>query len=946
MTFLEKLTDTIYSRYGGDISDICFVLPNRRAGLYLKKYLAQKIKKAIWAPAIFSIEDFVCNITGLQKADQTELLFDFYNIYTSLEGDKAQSFEDFMNWAQILISDYNDSDINLTDTVELFQYLNEAKAISKWNLEITPLTKHESDYLRFYNSLSKYYTSLTKHLLERNIAYQGLIYKIAAQQIDEYVKKTEYGKIIFAGFNALTASEEKIIKSLIQSEKAEIYWDADSYYVDNKLQEAGLFIRKYRDQWNLKEFNWIDECFANGEKNITITGVPLHIGQAELEGQLLSQMDDGMANSENTALVLADESLLIPVLYAIPGNVKDINITMGYPLKDSPVHSLFTNLFTLHENSKKYSSANTIRFYQKDIVNLFNHPYFRLVCSIGANAKQTYEFAESLKKNRIFHKQEDIADQLKNSFASTFFNNVNDDPLLLLDMFTSLIGHVRDTLIANKRTDKKNSDLDLEYLFNYAVIITKIRNLLNEYNFIKDIKTLRKIFTGLVEKSTIPFYGEPLKGLQIMGMLETRSLDFENIILLSANENILPAGKFQSTFVPHDIRKEMGLDTYKQKESIFAYHFYRLLQRAKNIHIIYNTQTNDFGSGEKSRFLTQIIKELPVYNSNIKIEEKLLVNETSLSRLDEPIIVQKSPDIIDDLIKIAETGISPSAMNTYISCSFKFYLQYIEKIEEFEEAAETIDAATLGSTVHYVLQELYREFMSKVVYAADIMNMKAKVESLTEEGFLKNYPQGDVKTGKNLLIAKVAIKFIQNFLTQEAKYLDEMKLSNKFLTILNLEERCESLIEIRLQDGTVIPVKIKGFIDRVDKVDDTLRIIDYKTGFIKNDELKVGTWEELISEPNLAKSLQLLTYAFLYKDKYPLAKINTGIITFRSMSRGFLPVSFPEASDNTIDKKATGKVEEALITLTTEIFNKDIPFVQTDDLKICRNCAFVDICNR
>jgi len=946
MTFLEKLTDTIYARYGEDISKICFVLPNRRAGLYLKKYLALKIKKAIWAPSIFSIEDFVCHITGLQKADPTELLFDFYNIYVSFEGEKAQSFEEFMNWAQILISDYNDADMNLADTVALFQYLNEAKAISKWNLEITPLTKHESDYLRFYNSLSKYYTRLTTHLLAKNIAYQGLIYKKAAENIDEYVKKNEYSNIIFAGFNALTASEEKIIKTLSLSAKAEIFWDADNYYVNNRNQEAGTFIRKFKDDWGLKDFNWIDDSFATDEKNITITGVPLHIGQAELAGQLLSEMTEELANSENTALVLADESLLIPMLYAIPENVKDINITMGYPLKDSPVHSLFSNVFTLHENSKKYSSANTIRFYQKDIVNLFNHPYFRLISSNSKDTFQTSKFLDSLKTNRIFQKQEEIINELKDTFAASFFNNVNDNPLLLLEMFVLLIGHVRDTLIANKKYDQKNSDIDIEYLFHYAVIITKIRNLLNEYHFIKDIKTLRKIFTGLVETSTIPFYGEPLKGLQIMGMLETRSLDFENIILLSVNENILPAGKFQSTFVPHDIRKEMGLDTYKQKESIFAYHFYRLLQRAKNVQIIYNTQTNDFGSGEKSRFLTQIIKELPVYNSKIKIEEKLLINENSLSGLDEPIIISKSEEIIDELKMLAEKGISPSAMNTYISCSLRFYFQYVEKIEEIEETAETIDAATLGSTVHYVLQELYKEYVAKVVNAEDIRKMPALVEKLTEEGFIKNYPQGDIKTGKNLLIAKVAIKFIQNFLQQEAKFLEDMKQSNKYLSIVGLEERCETNIHIKTNTGEAIPIKVKGFIDRVDLVDGALRIIDYKTGLINKNELKFDSWEELISEPKLAKSLQLLTYAYLYNKKHNSENVSTGIITFRNMSKGFLSVSCPESTDSIIYKQKLEKIEEALISLISEIFNNKIPFAQTDDLAICRNCPFAGVCNR
>ncbi|MFA5780947.1 MAG: hypothetical protein WC868_01610, partial [Bacteroidales bacterium] len=620
MTFLKKLTDHVIDKHGDNINNLCFVLPNRRAGLYLKKYLAQKINKVIWAPSVFSIEDFVSNITGITIADQTTLLFEFYSVYKEMEGTNAQPFDEFMTWGQVLLNDYNDADLNLADTESLFQYLNEAKALSLWNLEGLPLTDHENNYLKFYNSLSRYYKGFVSLLLNKNTGYQGLVYKTAAENIVEYSQSPTFQNIIFAGFNAITASEEKIIKALTASGKAEIFWDAEKYYMDNDVQEAGTFLRKYRKYWKLKEFNWIEDHFAEDTKNITITGVPLKIGQTGLAGALLSEMNDDKANSENTALVLADESLLIPMLYSIPENVKDINITMGYPLSNSTAHSLFLNIFTLHENSRKYSSGKTIRFYYKDIVNLLSHPYFQM---IGATGKTSWveEILSGIKNsNRIFYTYKEIAPQVKHPEISSLFEKTIENPDDLLNWFTSIIGVIRDILISGNKTKNNNGGFDLEYLFHYAVIITKIKNLFKKYGFINDIKTLRKIFSCLAETATMPFYGEPLKGLQIMGMLETRALDFENIIILSVNEGILPSGRFQSTFIPYDIKKEMGLNTYKQKESIFAYHFYRLLQRAKNIHIIYNTQADDFGSGEKSRFITQIVEELPRYNSKINIQ--------------------------------------------------------------------------------------------------------------------------------------------------------------------------------------------------------------------------------------------------------------------------------------------------------------------------------------
>jgi len=947
MKFLEQLIEQIISNYEEHLQDVCIVLPNRRAGLYLKKYLSQKLKKVIWSPLIFSIEDFVCHITGLEIADQITLLFDLFSIYKKAEGKNAQSFDEFMNWASVLLNDYNDSDINLADTEKLFQYLNEAKAINLWNPENPSLTDHEKSYLDFFNSLGKYYKSFTDLLLEKNCGYQGLIYKKASEKIDDFITTSTFHKIIFAGFNALTLSEEKIIKTLLHSGKAEIYWDTDNYYLENKMYEAGDFIRKYRNEWGLKEFNWIENNYATSEKNIIITGIPLNIGQAELAGQIISEMKSDVANSENTALVLADENLLIPVLYSIPETVKDINITMGYPLSNSTVHSLFMNLFTLHENSKKYSSNITQRFYQKDILNLFNHPYFRIISNKDKKSAWLTGFLESVKRsNRIFYKSSEITSQLKDPAISALFSYSDNDPSTLLSSFSSLIGLIRDTLISGKKKEKQNSDIDIEYLFHYSVIITKVQNLINEYGLIHDIKTLRKIFSGFAETATIPFYGEPLKGLQIMGMLETRALDFDNIILLSVNENILPAGKFSNTFVPYDIRKEMNLSTYRQKESIFAYHFYRLLQRAKNIHIIYNTESDSFGSGEKSRFITQICEELPKYNNKINIQQKIIIQSSSLAQKNDTIIVEKTKEILNDIESLAEKGFSPSALNTYISCSLKFYFQYIEKIEETEETAETIDAATLGSVVHFVLHELYNEFTGKNITIPDIKKMFGHVETLVKKGFKEYYPDGDIEVGKNLLISKVAIKFISNFLQSEIKFIEDLNKSNKTLAIVKLEEYSESSVNAKTHNGKVIPVKIKGFIDRVDKVGETLRIIDYKTGIVKKEELKFESWEDLFNNTTLSKSLQLLIYAFLYNKKFSLNDLSAGIISFRSLSKGFLPVVYPGSSDNIIDPSAFAKVEEILETLIESIFSKDNAFKQTDDPAICKNCAYNLICNK
>lgn len=947
MTFLEKLTEHIYRKHGDDISNVCFVLPNRRAGLYLKKYLAQRMDKAVWAPPVFSIEDFVCHVTGLEIADTTTLLFEFYNVYAAVEGNNAQPFDEFMNWAQTLLNDYNDSDLNLADTAELFRYLNEVKAISKWNPDGSPLTVHEKGYLKFFNSLSNYYKSFTQVLLEKGTGFQGLIYKKAAEKVEAYSSETTFSNIVFAGFNALTKAEEKIIKELLNSKKAEIFWDADSYYVNNKIHEAGFFIRKYREEWGLKDFNSIEDNFATGDKNITITGVPMRIGQTGLAGQLLSEMNDKHVNSENTALVLADESLLTPMLYSIPENVSDINITMGYPLSGSAVHSFFMSIFTLHENSARYSGNSAPRFFQKDILTLFNHPCFRMVCNSNPSLSWLTAFTEKVKKsNKIFYQQADILQEMKNPVISSIFNNASDNPLALTDTFTSLTGIIRDTLIAGKKVEKKNQDIDLEYLFIYAVIITKVKTLIKEYSHVKDIKTLHKIFSGLADTATIPFFGEPLKGLQIMGMLETRSLDFENIILLSVNENILPAGKSQNSFIPHDIRQETGLSTYRHKESIFAYHFYRLLQRAKNIHIVYNTRQDDFGSGEKSRFISQITEELPKYNPNIKIVHKLLVSEIKPSGINNAISAEKTEEIMKELHEMAGNGFSPSAFNAYICCPLSFYFQYVIKPEEAVQAAETVDAATMGSVIHYTIHKLYEPLKGNVLLSSHIKKMLPLAEKLIAKGFEKHYPDGGVDSGKNLLIAKVVMKFVYNFLDSETAFLDQLSETNQTLSIVALEEKCEKTINLSLQNAENITVKIKGFIDRIDSIGGKIRIIDYKTGIVKKENLKFAAWENLFNKPEYAKALQLLLYSNMYcKDNIPL-NLNAGIISLRSLSKGFIPVICPGSENSNINIADLEKLETFLISLISEIFNNLIPFTQTNDLAMCRNCAYCRICNR
>ena len=960
--FLEKTADYIYNKFGDDIGEICIVLPNRRAGLFLKKYLAKRIKKTIWSPAIFSSEDFIAEISELQIVDNISLLFELYKTHKTIEKEKAQDFDEFVSWGQVLMHDFNEIDLHQIEAEKIFSYLSDAKVIALWNLNKKPLTDFEKNYLKFYSSLNKYYSLLKEQLLSKNQAYQGLTYRKVTEEIEDKLLSLKWKKIIFAGFNALNNCEEKIIKSLVNSDKAEILWDADNYYLENTKQEAGKFLRKYFRTWQKSEIKWKENNFLESSKKITIIGVPKNVGQVKVAGQLLSEIQPDEKHLQKNAVVLADENLLIPLLNSIPENINEFNVTMGLPLKYTPAYDLFNALFALHENAKKMSALSktgettniktSLKFYYKDIVKIFNHPY---LLKIDENTISTKEISLSKiiddiqNANKVFFSYEEIKSIFSGynygcpKIVETLFNQW-DNPSEILKKLVELITIIRDAFLNNENEDseKKSTEIELEYLYAVSKIIKRVKSLICEYEGVENISTLHMIFNSIIKVSTLSFYGEPLKGLQIMGMLETRTLDFENIILLSANEGIIPSGKTANSFIPFDIKREFNMPTYRDKDAIFAYHFYRLLQASKNIYILYNTESDLLGGGDKSRFVTQIINELPKYNPKIEIEEKVLAVPPVKDETDYSITIEKDEDVLSKIKEKAMSGFSPSSLNSYRNCSLRFYFQYIAKIKELEEVEETIDAATLGTVTHKVLQDLYEPIINLELTPDLIKNMFPKVETMVKNVFRKEYKNGDVDFGKNLLIVRVANSFIKNFLNREIKFIKELQKNEDKIFIKLLEKDLDSNISL----NEIPDIKLIGKIDRIDRVGDTLRIIDYKTGRTEQKELTIKEWENLIYDTKHDKAFQLLTYAYIFQNSKLKTSdaVESGIISFRNLSSGFLKVKTPDSES--ITTKELDEFEIILKNLIEEILDKEIPFTQTDEVDNCEYCAFKSICYR
>jgi ATP-dependent helicase/nuclease subunit B len=957
--FLKKTANYLAEKYADHLSELCIVLPNRRAGIFFKRHLAQSSGKTLWSPDVFSSEDFIAHISGLEILDPLHQLFELYNVYRKgKREDELESFDEFSKWAVTLLADFNEVDRYMVQAGKLFTNLGDIREIENWSLGNEQLTEFQVKYIQFWDSLGTYYRSFSRSLIDNKKAYPGLAYRYVADNIEELVKQQPWHKIIFAGFNALTAAEERMIHWLAGAGKAEVLWDADKYYTSNRNYEAGRFIRKYKtsfaDVMPLEDgaVKWEENMLASAPKSIEVIGVARNVAQAKVAGDIISNLKLSEEDLEDTAIVLADEGLLFPLLHSLPEGVKNVNVTMGFPLRNSPVAGLFDLLFNLHENPLRFGKSND-RFYHRDLVKLLSHPYIHHLYD-SAQPVNRYLVQRIQERNAVFISIERLEKELHTEEHKKEFEKIR--PLFVkwkhvgdsLKCCYHLIDELKLSLAGreekNKTESERKANVELEFVFAYAKIIKRIRSLADDYGHITQVRTLRSVIAQAVNTTSLPFYGEPLRGLQVMGMLETRALDFRNIILLSANENILPSGRSQSSFIPHDLKRVFGLPTHTDRDAVFAYHFYRLLQRSSNAFLLYNTETDRLGSGERSRFLTQLIHELPLVNKQAVIKERLL--DISAQAVPEPaIIIEKTPEILEKIKEKGEKGFAPTLLNTYKYCPLQFYFQLVAELRELDEVEETIKADTLGTVIHGVLEELYKPFIGKILQAEDVRGMKKQVDGLTEGIFGKSYSSSDLKFGKNLLIMRVALKFIHNLLDREAIFVEEAIKAGKELKIEVLEEDLKSTVTIETEQGTA-EVKLRGKADRIDKLGHITRIIDYKTGVVENRELLVKDWSFINTDPDLAKSFQLLMYAYMYHNAHPEISNNlqSGIITFRQLSAGIKPVTV--TGTDVLTENILHEFEHQLKDLLKEIYDPSLPFTQTASLEYCDYCSYKSICNR
>ncbi len=961
--FLYNVADTYYKAYGQKISRYTFVFPNRRAGIFFQHYLSEIAKQPIFSPEILTVTDLFEKLCPLQKADRIEMLFMLYDIYKRVSA-STETFDEFLYWGDMLLNDFDDVDKYLVDAKQLFRnvydlkeidsgfsYLNEdqIEAIRRFWSNFLPIGENEKkkDFFEMWEVLYELYSSLRNQLSEKGLAYEGMIFRHVAENIKEDMD-IPFEKVVFVGLNGHSKSEKSFLRHLHKKGIADFYWDYSSPLVRDKENKASFFIDKNKTQFP-SQLTLSPEEQTFDLPILEAIGVPSAVGQAKHVHSVIQSLIDEqkIASSDkalNTAVILPDENLLLPVLYSIPEEIDKINVTMGYNLSNSSISGLMEHIFDLQRNIR--NTHGETGFYHRPVLAILNHRY--ITSLVGNTAKELRK--EIVKYNRIIVDSNELT---KHPLLKLIFKPVHEWHQIP-NYLKEILSYLKITLSTRYTPDNEDEDLNIrsidlegEFIVEYYKTINKMEESLRNSKAVPNmsIETYLKLLKKLIIGISVPFSGEPLSGLQVMGVLETRALDFDNLIIMSMNEGIFPLKKAASSFIPYNLRRGFDLPTYEHQDSIYAYHFYRMINRAKRIFLLYDTRTEGLQSGEVSRYFNQI-KHL--YADRFDIHEKLAVYKVSTND-SLAISVKKTPAIMSKLETFTSgkgSSLSASTINTYINCPLQFYFAYVENMAEEDEIAETIEASTFGSIFHSVMEWLYKPFAGKMI-TADLIRNIAKDEKLLTETIERSFAENYFKTpdrvkkltGQNFLTGEVLRKYIKQVLATDAK----------LTPFIYIQSEKRIVKDYPLPSGK--EVSLKSFIDRVDEVKGHTRIIDYKTG---KGVLRFRSMTELFDKEMKDRPkavMQVFMYALLYDLDNPGKVIQPGIYYLRNLFDPKFEAGVIYRSDKAdipVADFATYKQEFKTMfdNCIEEIFDPAIPFSQTPTGEACKWCVFTNICKK
>lgn len=957
-SFLNQVVVDLNKRFGRDLSEKIYVFPNRRVGVFFQKYISQNINTPMFAPEIYTVNQLFERVSGLQKADNLSLLFHLFIVYKEIVSSN-ETFDEFLYWGQMLLGDFDDLDkfnvpvegvfANIKEIKEIdeaYDYLSDKqrKAIATfWDgVSRSKDGNVKSGFLHLFEKLSQVYGAFTKVLIEKGEAYDGLAQRIAIEKLGtgQLCEELQGKQLVFIGFNALSVCERKLMKYFQKNADALFYWDYASEYLKDNV--AGRFIDE-----NLKDFPQACEIVDSKENktHFHLIPIPSMVAQAQYIGQCVNELHVSSSSSSsaasdmlNTAVVLPDETLLMSVLHALPEDIRQVNVTMGYPMSVTSIMGFMEQVFLLR--TKERASKNETQYYYKTVMFLLRHKYVQTICGEEAS-----RYANQVIQNNMVYVSASVFSEAKSPLLQILFVKVqNLKPIqYLINVLTELLAE------ASRNAEKWS--VDSEFIYQYYTICIRFHDMSSSLS-LPEMRwdTLHSLLAQMVRSTSVPFRGEPVGGLQVMGMLETRSLDFKNVIIASLNEGIMPKKQSANSFIPYNLRLAWGLPTYEYNDAVMAYHFYRLLGRAENVFMIYDARTNREQTDEMSRYILQLH-----YQYDVQFERAAVKSEVELPHA-VMVEVVKDNQVMQKLLNYCHengSALSASAINTYLNCSMKFYLNYVCGLKESEEVDENIESNMFGTIYHGVMEELFSPYLNKVVDEKALAQMLPRVEKVLKDiytinVFHKDNVDDSQLEGRHQLVMGIIGRLVE-------KQLEREKAQIPF-TYLGSEVSLKAAIPVRIMNDSHT-VYLKGYVDRMDRIGDEIRIIDYKTGSV--DSLLFESVHDVFDAQLQGKrskyALQTMLYSWLYVQNFAIES-NTVIRPYIYAIRKI----FGDAYLQVLNRKAS-KDEMKLLNymdiheefesclkdfMENDMFNPKVPFRQTDDKEMCKYCPFAVLCGR
>ena len=955
-SFLYRVAKAYYHQYDTDILNYTFVFPNRRAGLFFQKYLSELIDKPVFSPAILTVNDCFFNASQRRVADRTRELFRLYSIYRQVSS-SDEPFDTFLYWGEILLADFNEVDKYRIDARQLFTNVKDLKdldlffdvftdeqksAIKHFWENFIPIIegKTKEEFIATWRILLPLYEEFRRQLFAENTATEGMIFREVSEQLKRKEDPDYFSgkKFVFVGFNALNPCEKLLFTELQKRGQADFYWDYEAAELRDSNNQASLFYKE-----NIQNFHsalQLDiETPDLKNKSWELISMPSAVGQTKEIYRLLNELYPDRSEDKNwikTAVVLPDESMLVPLLHSLPPSIEKINVTMGFPLNATPVSSLLENIFELQRRMNKRQ-----QFYHHTVSGILNHQYIHLLCSDDAVsiAEMMIRTNAMYVEPEAFNKNELLAAIFTPHTSSVGFVEY------LLDILKKL-----NIAWQNKADAENDFRLECDFLFQYYISLNRLNEVITSVADTAEITidTLLKLVRQLIGGISIPFEGEPLNGLQIMGMLETRGLDFENLIICSFNEGVFPKKSTSNSFIPYNLRKAFNLPTAEYHDAISAYNFYRLISGARRLIFLYDSRNEGAQTGEVSRYIHQLRYHYGVQFQLINIAYDIRTPS------DRTMQVEKTPEVMAKLQPYLSDAndapaLSATSLNSYIDCPLQFYLTQVEQMREPEEVQETIEAGMFGTLLHAVMEGLYKSFEGKTVHKTALEELwtnpltvdRAIRTAFSENYFMKGKNPDLVLEGNYLLVARVIRKYVIQILKKDAE--------NSPFNYIQSERKERMRFPIH---GGESAVNLKGFIDRVDERQGVTRILDYKTG---SGSLEFKSPDDVFKR-NMDKRPKFVLQTFLYCLLYGQGNDTDQIVPEILYIRDLFKTNF---STRLIDKSGTNGVgavdnfEEYksgfisnLTVCLEEIFNPEIPFAQCTNAKTCEYCPYKVICRR